>query len=219
MRGRLVRVAVLTAAVGTLAGCYRGPGVTASSATVSPTEGPSSAAIVATPTNCVSLSESIYAADPTLENLRAESRDVVIGSVTGKGAAFWDSPTGNGPKTGEQPGEGREFFILTPYTVTVDAVVAGNRPLGAVTVLVEGGKVGCSTFSVSPGVSLEVNRQYALFLDPRQAANGSGQMDAPAAFQAFPVQADGKVLTPFDGAVSLAALSSALSPDAQSPAP
>jgi hypothetical protein len=154
-----------------------------------------------------------------LENLRAFGRDVIVGTVAREGEAFWDSPTGKGPKPGEQLGEGNEFYILTPYVVTVDQTVTGSRPISETTVLVEGGEIGCNKLEVSPAVTLKVKERYALFLKPRLAADGSGAMDNAMAFHAFPIQADGKVLTPLDGAVSLAALSSALAQDVQSPTP
>lgn len=212
MNGRLVRLTVLVATIVAVGGCTRSPGATAAPTSIASAETATSAGVVPGATDCVSLYESIDSLDPTLENLRAESRDVVVGTVVSEGAPFWDSPTGRGPKPGESLGEGNEFYILTPFTVTVDQTVAGSRVPGDVTVVVEGGEIGCNKLEVSPAVTLDVKDSYLLFLKPRQAADGTGAMDRPMVFHAFPVQPDGKVLTPLDGAVSIADLSSALRP-------
>jgi hypothetical protein len=161
----------------------------------------------------------IDSVDPTLDNLRAERGDVVIGTVTSIGKPFWDSPTGQRPKPGEQMGPGNEFAILTPYTVTVGQSVKGAGAPGEVTVVVEGGQIGCDRFEVDPSITLEVKGDYALFMAARPAANGAGTMKLPMVYHAFPVQADGKVMTPLDGAVSVDALSSALMSGVQSPTP
>ena len=198
MSGRLVRLAVLALAVGAVAGCTRGPGTTAALVSTAPSDSSPSAAIGPSATNCVSLYESIDSLDPTLENLRAESRDVIVGTVASEGVPFWDLPTGKGPKPGEQLGEGNEFYILTPYVVTVDQTVTGSRSPGEITIVVEGGEIGCSKLEVLPAVRLTMNARYVLFLGPRAVA-GSRAIDLPIAFHAFPIQPDGTVMTPLDG--------------------
>lgn len=219
MSGQLVRILTLALAVAVVAGCRAGVAAPSDTVTGAPTASSPAASIAPNATNCVSLYLSIDSLDPTLENLRSESRDVIVGTVAREGEAFWDSPTGKEPTPGEQLGEGNEFYILTPYVVTVDQIVTGSRSPGEITVVVEGGKIGCNKLEVSPAVTLTVKARYVLFLGPRVAAAGSRAIDLPMAFHAFPVQADGTVLTPLDGAVSLAALSSALAPDVQSPTP
>jgi hypothetical protein len=212
MSRHLVRLTVLAVVIVGVAGCTRSPGTTAAPTGTESAETATPAEIVPSANDCVSLYLSIDALDPTLENLRAESKDVVVGTVVSEGAPFWDSPTGRAPKPGEPLGEGNEFYILTPYTVTIDEAVAGSRAAGDVTVVVEGGEIDCNKLEVSPAVTLAVKDTYVLFLKPRQAADGAGALNQPMVFHAFPVQSDGKVLTPLDGAVSLADLSSALSP-------
>lgn len=223
MRRHLACVLAFAAAIA-VGGCTRAPG-----ATLGPSERGSasspSADIVPSPTtapdasDCVTLYESIDSLDPTLENLRAYSRDVVVATVVSEGAPFWDSPTGLGPKPGERTGEGNEFYILTPYAVTIDRAVVGSRTPGGVTVVIEGGRIGCDTLEVSPSVSLAQRARYVLFLEPRLAADGAGAMKQPMVFLAFPIQADGTVLTPLDGAVSLSALTAALARAGRSLAP
>ena len=228
MSGHLVRMLTLALAVVVVAGCRAdvaapsdsviGAPTASDSVSGAPTDSSLPASSAPDATDCRSLYLSIDSLDPTLENLRSESRDVIVGTVAREEAAFWDSPTGKGPKPGEQPGEGNEFYILTPYVVTVDQVVTGSRSPGEITVVVEGGEIGCSKLEVSPAVTLTVRTRYVVFLGPRAVA-GSRAIDLPIVFHAFPIRADGKVLTPLDGAVSLAALSSALAQDVQSPTP
>ncbi len=223
MSRHVVRLAVLAAAL-VVVGCTRAGAPSAPldspAATISASSDASqSAAAASTAADCVTLYESIDSLDPTLENLRPVSKDVVVGTVTSEGAPFWNSPTGNGPKPGEKIGEGNEFYILTPYQVTVEQAVAGARAPGQITVVVEGGQIGCDKFDVSPPVTLSAKTKYVLFLKPSLAADGTGAMKQPMAFLAFPVQADGTVATPLDGAVSIAGLSSTLASGAQSTAP
>jgi hypothetical protein len=221
----LVRFVVLVAGAIAIVGCTRVPGASiapteAPPATSAPSDVPASAAIIPAATDCVTLYESIDSLDPTLVNLRVESKDVVVGTVVSQGTPFWDSPTGQAPKPSEQLGEGNEFYILTPYTLTVDRTVTGSRTPGTITVVVEGGQIGCDKFEVSPSLTLDIKKQYVLFLKPRLASDNTGAtMKEPMVFHAFPMQADGQVLTPLDGAVSLPAFTSALASADQSPAP
>lgn len=212
MSGHLVRILTLTLAMAVVAGCRTGVAAPPDTVASSPTVSSPTASSAPDATDCHSLYLSIDSLDPTLENLRSESRDVIVGTVAREGEAFWDSPTGKEPTPGEQPGEGNEFYILTPYVVTVDQMVTGSRSPGEITVVAEGGKIGCSKLEVSPAVTLTMKARYVLFLGPRAVA-GSRAIDLPMARHAFPVQADGKVSTPLDGAMSLAALSSALAQD------
>lgn len=228
MSGRLARILTLAVAMVVVAGCRAGAaapsaGVTdattpSDSVAGTPTVSSPPASIAPGATNCHNLYLSIDSLDPTLEKLRSEGRDVIVGTVARQGEAFWDSPTGKEPTPGEQPGEGNEFYILTPYVVTVDRIVTGSRSPGEITVVVEGGKIGCNKLEVSPAVTVTVKARYVLFLGPRAVA-GSRAIDLPMAYHALPVQADGSVLTPLDGAVSLAALSSALTQDVESTTP
>jgi len=163
--------------------------------------------------------ESIDTADPTLQNLRPYSGDVVEVTVVSAGEPFWDSPTGKRPTPSEKIGEGNEFYILTPYTVTVVSTVSGNRPSGQTTVLVEGGQIGCDRLTVEPAVTLTAKASYVLFL---KSTLPGGQTDAssrPLAFEAFPVAADGAVVTPLDGTMSMSALAAGLAPQVQPSGP
>lgn len=223
MSRQWVRLTVLTAAL-VVVGCTRAGApsapVESPATTISASSDASqSSGGTSTAADCVTLYESIDSLDPTLENLQPVSKDVVVGTVTSKGTPFWNSPTGMGPKPGEKIGEGNEFYILTPYEVTVEEAVAGTRAPGQVTVVVEGGLIGCDKFDVSPQVTLDLKSQYVLFLKPSLAADGTGVMKQPMAFLAFSVQSDGTVATPLDGAVSIARLSSVLASGAPSTAP
>ncbi|MHB8892157.1 MAG: hypothetical protein ACYC65_08955 [Candidatus Limnocylindrales bacterium] len=219
MSGRLVRAFALALAMVVVAGSCAGVAAPSAGVTGAPSASSTAASIAPGATDCRSLYLSIDSLDPTLKNLRSESRDVIVGTVASEGGAFWESPTGKGPAPGEQLGEGNEFYILTPYVVTVDQMVTGSRSPGEITVVVEGGKIGCSKLEVSPAVTLKVKERYVLFLSPRLAATGARAIDLPLAFHAFPVTADGTVQTPLDGTISLAALSRALAQDPQSPTP
>lgn len=219
MGGHLVRALTLALGLVVVAGCRAGVAAPSDGVTGAPTASSTAASIAPDATDCRSLYLAIDSLDPTLENLRRESRDVIVGTVARQGEAFWDSPTGQGPKPGEQLGEGNEFYILTPYVLTVEEAVTGSRSPGEITVAVEGGTIGCSKLEVSPAVTLKVKERYVLFLSPRLARAGTKPVELPMADHAWPVQANGTVLTPLDGAISLAALSSALAQDVQSPTP
>jgi hypothetical protein len=144
---------------------------------------------------------------------------VVVGTVTQEGLAFWNSPTGKAPTPSDQPGEGNEFGILTPYVVAIEQPVTGTRAAGEITIVIEGGTIGCYVHDVLPAVHLTAKERYVLFLGDKSTGDGKTKVSAPLVFRALPMQADGTVLTPLDGAISLAALSKALVQDAQTPTP
>jgi hypothetical protein len=229
MNARIGRILVLALVAVVVVGCGAGAADPSAGVTGAPTSSDGvaspraadspSASVVPDTTDCRNLYLSIDEIDPTLANLRTFSPDVIVGTVTGAGEPFWDSPTGQGPKPGEQLGEGNEFYILTPYVVTVDRALAGRLSPGEVTVVIEGGKIGCSKLDVSPAVTLTPKTPYVIFLRPWTARAGTKPVDHPLAHHAWPIEVDGTVLTPLDGAISLDALSKALAPDAQTPTP
>ncbi|MBI3748195.1 MAG: hypothetical protein HY262_05055 [Chloroflexi bacterium] len=148
------------------------------------------------------MNESIDAPDPTLANLRGYSSDVVEATIVAAGQPFWNSPTGVAPTTSDKPGPGNEFGIVTPYTITISQAVAGSRPVSNITVLIEGGTVGCYVHTVSPAVILTPKDSDILFLRPLQMRSKTSDPAMAVVFQAFPV-VSGKVRTPFDGEILL----------------
>lgn len=202
MRPHLTRHLLCLSLAIAAVGCSGLPAATITPAT-DPTPTTPQATTGASPGDCITLYESIDAAEPTLENLGKVARDVVIATVLEKGAPYWDSPTGKRPEPGAPIGEGNEYFILTPYMVVVDQAITGSRASGRVTVAVEGGEIGCDRFVVSPSVTMHVAQRYALFLRPWEPGVGEAGAAPPLAFEALPVGDDGAVKTPLDGAMSL----------------
>lgn len=219
MSGPLLRILGAGLAMLVVAGCYAGPGGSTGTASADP--GTTTFGPTGTPSDsgCGGINESIDAMDPTLENLKIVSKDVVVATIDRKGSAFWNSATGLPPTVDDKPGPSNLFGILTPYDVTVENAVTGARGLGNLTIVIEGGEVDCFIHSVSPAVQLQVKGTYLLFLSPSISPSGTARADLPLAFEAFPVQADGTVLTPLDGAQSIAAVTSALAQDSQSSKP
>ncbi len=209
MRQYLTR-SILTLSLATAAtGCSGLP-----AATITPATDPAPSAPQATtgssPGDCITLYESIDAAEPTLENLGKVARDVVVAKVLEEGAPYWDSPTGKRPEPGAPIGEGNEYYILTPYVVVVDQTIGGSRAGGRLTVAVEGGEIGCDRFVVSPSVTMHVAQRYALFLRQWEPGVGEAGTAPPLAFEALPVGDDGTVETPLDGPLPLAEFAAAL---------
>lgn len=222
MKSRLAEALVVAMAVLAVTGCSRLPESSVSGAGAAPpaTE-PPSADVLPSPMSerCGTIYESIDSLEPTFENLRLSAQNVVVATVSGQGEAFWSSPTGRAPTASDRPVPGNEFGILTPWSVKVEEAVSGTEKPGPLTVVTEGGRVGCFVHDVRPAVQLAVGEQYVLFLGDARPGDPSGAVPAFNAFLAFPVQADGKVVTPLDGAMSIAAFSKALAQPSDTSAP
>lgn len=126
---------------------------------------------------------------------------IVVGRFDGAGAPFWATPQRIAPSPGRHALIG--IHIYTPITIQPTTVIRGA---GAILTMaaVAGGSVGCSTETVSPALDLDVGAEYLYFgngpiLDPLRNSTGAYRV-----YAAWPVTEGRTVLTPEEGAQTIA---------------
>jgi hypothetical protein len=132
----------------------------------------------------------------TVGLMTSAAKTVAIGTVTDVGAAQWNTPDGAPPASDEDYDAAHVMrLVRLELSQTVKGVGSG-----AVTVWVQGGKIGCSEFiSDRSPQSIAKGDQFAVFLD--DLAPASGLKGAGHTLAIWPASAAG-IQTPADGVVS-----------------
>lgn len=198
-----------------MSGAYAGRPSSPSVASSSPTRPPSA---TASSQLCGGRTGIVDAPEPTIQNRSTTSHAVLVGTVIAIGEPRWNTATGEAPDLAD--GWPTYALIYRPVTVAVETVVRGIDVGRTVTIRWLGGTVGCNTFSfsydgfeaVSPG------GRYVFFLWRGNDASGQPSDENLTDGGAWPIGSDGKVRTPLEGSVQLAALAE-LARSAPSPPP
>src|ERR1035437_1391842 len=132
---------------------------------------------------------------PTIKNLARESQTIAIGTVQADGAPSWNRPDG-APQTG---GPSRAI-IYRPITIDGDTPIQGSTAT-TVNARLIGGTIGCYTVTLEGGPNPAVGGRDAFYAHP-----ALDSVTSPTVGEAWPVTADGKIKTDYDGVVTPAAL-------------
>jgi hypothetical protein len=129
----------------------------------------------------------------SIEQDAASANAVVVAKVVRIGGAQWNT------QSGRPPGEDNldALHVMRRFEVSVEEVVRGTAPLGAV-LWIDGGVIGCQVF-LGPS-SVDVGSRYVLFLTnaaPRTTFAGYGY-----AWRVWPITGT-LVSTEFDGELPL----------------
>ncbi len=141
----------------------------------------------------------------TVTMLAGSSRAVIVGEIGEIGPARWNTPDGKAPAEDWEVGAARVirlFTIINERSLRVDAGEVG--PVG----WVRGGAIGCHTFSIVGVPDLKVGARYVFVLGGNHPS--VGKSTALEAIAIMPFDADGRVQTPNEGAMSPAELEAAV---------
>jgi hypothetical protein len=141
---------------------------------------------------------------PTIKNLAIESQVIAIGTVQAIGAPSWNTPTGTAPPVGFDGHPASGFAIYLAVTISVETPIKGSTATTLNARLI-GGSIGCYSVKLSSGPDPVVGGRYAFFLDA-----SADPATALTVGEAWPVGADDKVKTDYDGVVTTAALIKAI---------
>jgi hypothetical protein len=137
---------------------------------------------------------------PTIKNVAIESQVIAIGTVEAIGTPSWNTATGAGPTVGFDGHPASGFAIYRPITISVATPIKGSTATSLNARLI-GGSIGCYSVKLSSGPDPVVGGRYAFFLDA-----SADPSTALTVGEAWPVTADGKIKTDYDGVVTIAAL-------------
>jgi hypothetical protein len=161
---------------------------------------------------CGSIRWSVEYAPYTVATL-AQSGIFVVGTVNAVEPAIFNTSDGKRPrgfaKSGPDVSPQPNGKIFTPVVLKVDTVLSGNVKAGAVSVLVEGGSVGCVTELVDQGPNLETKGRYVFVLGAAFDADAKVLPNALEMKLAWPIDGNGIVQT-VDGPMSIDSLSAAI---------
>jgi hypothetical protein len=141
---------------------------------------------------------------PTIKNLTIQSQVIAIGTVEAIGTASWNTATGAAPPIGVDGHPASGFAIYRPITISVATPIKGSTATTLNARLI-GGSIGCYSVKLSSGPDPVVGGRYAFFLDV-----SAGPATEPTVGEAWPVTADGRIKTAYDGMVTTAALIKAI---------
>jgi hypothetical protein len=141
---------------------------------------------------------------PTIKNLAIESQVIAIGTVEAIGTPSWNTATGAAPPLGIDGHSASGFAIYRPITISVETPIKGSTATTLNARLI-GGVIGCYSFKLSSGPDPVVGGRYAFFLDA--SADPATELTVG---EAWPVGADGRIRTEYDGIVTTAALIEAI---------
>jgi hypothetical protein len=133
---------------------------------------------------------------PTIANLSSVNELVALATFDGYGEARWNTVDGLRPKALSE----MWVAIVTPARFTSEDSIRGDID-GSSGFQVPGGKVGCDRQSVDSAPTLKDGDKYLIFLqapDPQETQVSNAWW----VYEAFPVNGDGLVETPFDGTLS-----------------
>jgi hypothetical protein len=137
---------------------------------------------------------------PTIKNLAIESQVIAIGTVEAIGTARWDTATGAAPPVGIDGHPAHMAAIYRLITITVETPIKGSTA-ATLNARVIGGVIGCYSVRLSSGPDPVVGGRYAFFLNA-----SADTATEPTVGEAWPVGADGRIKTDYDGVVTTAAL-------------
>jgi len=220
-RQSLVRFAGIATAF-LLLGCTATVGSTASSdAPLPSTASTSESASPGTTEDCKVVSVAAELAPYTITSLAAEGKGFVFGEVKAIQPAIYNTLDGKRPRnfqpqqaSAAEPGTLGQ--ILTPVVVQADQILSGDAATGPLSVVVQGGTIGCDSMRVDVAPVVEVGQRYVFVLADAFDADGLKLPNLALVRFAWPVGTDSVVATP-EGALPLADLAQIVAKAAPAP--
>lgn len=150
---------------------------------------------------CGSATVSYDTADPTIANRAEGASVVVIATVESVGTARWNTDDGKPPAfEGDNPPP--DVYIYRPVSLSITTLARGDSLGSTLEVNALGGMVGCYSFEFEDSPELKAGQQYAFFIGPALAEEGTTDPSPVTINAAWPVSA-GLVETPLEGDVEL----------------
>jgi hypothetical protein len=138
----------------------------------------------------------------TTKNLASVSSFTFVGVFQGYETARWSTPDGARPR---DVSPRSPAAIYRPARFDLETTVAGTAPTGTFTLRVDGGTVGCETYTYDTAPALKIGARYLVFAGYTINAEGKPVPNL-GLVEAWPVDASGTVTTSEEGLVALAAL-------------
>ena len=183
-----------------------------------PSSGPAVVAMTPNPKeDCTSVNvvRQVYAdrSDPTIANRSEASVLVLVASVETIEPGKWNTASGQRPAAIEEidPDHPDTSMIYRPVTLSVQEVIRGADAGNQISVRWVGGQAGCDFAAVESGTAIKLvpGNRYVFFLGVSVDAGGKRSPDLMI-LEAWPIAADDRVATPFEGSVPLSTLSKAV---------
>ena len=161
---------------------------------------------------CMSYATVVDRVPPTVEAMAHLRLLTVAGTVTAVGPAQWNTVDAAPPNSGDVG----PYDVMRVVRIDLGSTLAGQTLSTPLAIWIPGGTIGCSTFIESDApISIEPGQSFVLFLDNLQPRNGL--QGAFHAVQLWPIADNNIVSTPEDGPMTIAALTSRLTPPASTP--
>lgn len=179
------------------------PGSTSPTPSAVAEQSASPASTVATvdppPTDCLDISIHSDRMPLTVANLASVSTRIVAGTFNDYGPAQWNSSDGKRP-----PGASSHTpdMIYRPAVIAPDRVLTGAPTEGDIIARVDGGAVGCDTYTVDSSPELKVGGRYLFYLSYSVDSTGTYISD-PSIIEAWVIDAGDQVKTPLEGALTV----------------